>query len=68
MSDRLYNSTEAGKLTGRAAVTVRQLAKTHNIGRLIGRDWVFTEDDIKRLKAIPKPGRPAGKVTKSSRA
>ena len=56
MANKLYNSTQAGELTGRAAVTVRQLAKTHGIGTRIGRDWIFTEDDIKLLRSIPKPG------------
>jgi hypothetical protein len=67
MTENFYNTTEAGRLTGKKPVTVRQLAKTHNIGTRVGRDWVFTEADIERLKAIPKPGRPAGKTTKASR-
>jgi hypothetical protein len=58
MTNKLYNSEEAGQLTGRKAVTVRQLAKDHGIGQHVGRDWVFTQEDIERLKAIPKPGRP----------
>jgi hypothetical protein len=58
MAEKLYNTEEAGQLTGRKAVTVRQLAKVHGIGTRIGRDWVFTDADIDRLRSIPKPGRP----------
>lgn len=57
-NNKLYNSDEAGHLTGRKGVTVRQLAKVHGIGQRVGRNWVFTDEDIERLKAIPKPGRP----------
>lgn len=56
--ESLYNSEQAGEMTGRKAVTVRQLAQAHQIGKRIGRDWVFTDDDIMRLRSIPKPGRP----------
>jgi len=39
-------------------VTIRHHARTHHIGTKVGRDWVFTEDDVERLLALPGPGRP----------
>ena len=56
--EKLYTTAEAAEMTGRKPVTVRQLAATHGIGRRIGRDWVFDDNDILRLRNIPKPGRP----------
>lgn len=61
MTEKLYSTAEAAAATGKAVQTIRQLAKSHSIGQRIGRDWVFTQDDIERLKAVPKPGRPAFK-------
>ena len=43
------------------AITPRQvghLAKQHSIGTKIGRDWIFTEQEVQRLTSRPKVGRP----------
>ena len=45
----------------RLNVTPRQvghLAKQHSIGTKIGRDWIFTEQEVQRLTSRPKVGRP----------
>lgn len=59
MEERLYTSAEVGKLTGRQAQTVRTLAQRKGIGRKIGRDWLFTESELRLLREIdPRGGRP----------
>ncbi len=58
----LYTGKEVAEMTGRKPVTVRRLAIVHEIGFKMGRDWVFTPDDIEKIKAIPKPGRPPSKA------
>lgn len=58
MPEILYSSTEVAALVGKAASTVKQLARTHDIGRIVGHSRVFTEEDIERLRALPGPGRP----------
>jgi hypothetical protein len=42
-------------------VTPRQvghLAKLHGLGRKLGRDWQFTNEDLRMMKRRPKVGRP----------
>ncbi len=46
----------------RLAITPRQvghLAKQHGVGVKVGRDWIFTEQEVQRLSSRPKVGRPA---------
>ena len=46
----------------RLNVTPRQvghLAKKHGIGTKAGRDWIFTDQEVRRLAIRPKVGRPA---------
>ncbi len=61
MGDKLYDTKAAGELIGKRPVTVRAMALKNNIGQRIGRDWIFTDADIDRLKALPGPGRPVSK-------
>lgn len=63
MSDPLYTAAQAAALLERSPITVRQLARTHHIGRKLGRDWVFTEADIARLRTLPGPGKPRKAAT-----
>jgi hypothetical protein len=44
------------------AITPRQvghLARQHGVGTKIGRDWIFTDQEVRRLMIRPKVGRPA---------
>jgi hypothetical protein len=59
--EKLYDTKTAGEMIGKKAVTVRWMAAKHNIGQRVGRDWVFTDADIERMKALPGPGRPVRK-------
>ena len=56
---KLYDSTEAARLTGRERVTVNRLARVYGIGIKKGRDWIFTDEDLERIRAInPLGGKP----------
>lgn len=55
-----YTSAEMAQKIGKAAVTVRVLAAKDGIGKKIGRDWVFTDEDVTRFKAL-RIGKPRGK-------
>ena len=37
---------------------VRRLARQYDMGTKFGPVWLFTEDDVERLKRRPPPGRP----------
>ena len=55
---RLYTTDEVAAFTGRAAVTIklrslRFQAAGKQFGQKIGRQWLYTEDEIRELAAIP---------------
>ena len=37
---------------------VRYLARRHEIGRKMGRVWVFTETDLVQMAGLPRVGHP----------
>ena len=54
----LSTTQQAADALGLTTGRVRQIARSLRIGR-IGRDWVFTEDDIERIRQRnTTPGRP----------
>lgn len=61
MNEHLFTSSETARMTNRARVTIQALARrTPGLGRKVGRDWVFTMDDVHRIQQIGKEGgRPA---------
>lgn len=63
MTPILYTCAEAGALLDKAPVTVRQLARRHNIGSIVGKTRVFDAADLERLRALPGPGRPKRAIT-----
>jgi hypothetical protein len=54
----LYTSDEAAAELGITRRRVLQLAESRNVGRKLGRDWVFTNSDIDAMR-VRVPGRPA---------
>jgi hypothetical protein len=71
---RLYTTDEVAALTGRAAVTIklrslRFQAQGKEFGQKVGRQWLYTEDEIRELAAIPaQRGRtPKGTIEKRRR-
>ena len=55
---RIYTSDEAAAELGITRRRVLQLAESRNVGRKLGRDWVFTPDDVDAMR-VRTPGRPA---------
>ena len=56
-----YTATQVGEIIGKASVTVRVVAaRNGGIGQKIGRDWVFTDEDIAKLEAL-HIGKPRGR-------
>lgn len=47
--------------------TVQRWCERENIGQRIGRDWILTEADLKRLAALVQsgPGRPTNRQLES---
>lgn len=58
--DKIYTVYEAAELMNKSHISVRTLVRRYGYGRKVGRDWILTDDDIEKLKAIPGPGRPRG--------
>lgn len=58
MTDTLYTCATAAALVNKSPVTVRQLARTHNIGTKLGKTYIFTAADLDVLRSHSTPGRP----------
>jgi hypothetical protein len=60
MQPKLYTSKEVADQLGVSHPLVRKIACRDNIGTKIGRDRLFTEADVERIRNRPlgKPGRP----------
>ena len=58
--ENLLTAEQIAKELGKSVEAIRKIAAKHNIGTKLGRDWIFTEQDIKAFEAIPGPGRPFG--------
>ncbi len=52
-----YNSTHVAKILGVGRTEVGRLARTRKLGFKIGRDWIFTVQDIEAMR-VRIPGRP----------
>lgn len=64
--DKLYSTADVTEIVNKAESTVRMLAAKHRIGRKIARSWVFTDEDIQRLRQIPGPGRRPNNPTRKT--
>ena len=48
-----YTSAEMAQKTGMVERTIRKAAAANDgIGRKVGRDWIFTDADIAKIKAV----------------
>jgi len=55
----LLSTEQVAALTGKHPVSVRRLARVHNIGRLVGNSRVYSLEDVARIKAVnPIGGHP----------
>jgi hypothetical protein len=65
----ILDSKQAATILNVSPRRIRKLAQTYNIGRKIGRDWIFTRADIAKLKnARREPGRPPSPMSRSDTA
>lgn len=59
----VFTVKEAAEELGVTAARVRQICIEHDIGKVIGRDRLFTPEDMERLQSVPrKVGRPRTKI------
>ena len=57
----LMSSEEAATKLGLDDSQVRRLAVSLGVGFKVGRNWLFTAEDLKDLRRRPRMGRPKGK-------
>ena len=53
---KLYSTAEAAQAVGISEPTVRRLARLHQLGTRKGRDWLFTQQDLDRMRQRPRVG------------
>ena len=53
----LFNAADAARTLGITSARVRALAVSRKVGTKVGRDWIFTLQDIEAMRER-KPGRP----------
>jgi hypothetical protein len=53
-----YTTATAAAALGLTPRQVGHLAKLHGLGRKPGRDWQFTNEDLRIMERRPKVGRP----------
>ncbi len=53
---KLYSTAEAAQAVGISEPTVRRLARLHQLGTRKGRDWLFTQADLDRMRKRPRVG------------
>lgn len=48
-----YTSRQVAEMTGKTVQAISRYAQGHpGIGRKIGRDWLFTDADVKKIAAL----------------
>jgi hypothetical protein len=47
----LHTTSQVADMLGKAPSTVRAARQEHALGRKVGRDWLYSESDIQKLKA-----------------
>jgi hypothetical protein len=58
MAENLYGSKQVAAMLHKRPVTIRANAKKYGIGRILSHDYIFTDEDIEKLRALPAVGRP----------
>jgi excisionase family DNA binding protein len=60
METKLLTTAEAADRLGISEVRIRQLCQDGRLGRKIGRDWLFTAEEVESFRRQSRPtGRPA---------
>jgi transposase len=55
---KLFTTTQVAEMTGIKRRSVTLAANRYGVGTKMGRDWLFTAEDIVKLKGRPGRGRP----------
>jgi hypothetical protein len=50
MKNKLYTSAEAAEILGLSESRICQVCRWNSIGTKLGRDWVLTDADLKKLR------------------
>jgi excisionase family DNA binding protein len=59
MESKLLTTAEAADRLGLSEVRIRQLCNDGRLGRKVGRDWLFSEEELTAFLATDRPtGRP----------
>jgi len=59
MESKYLTTAEAADYLGLSEVRIRQLANAERIGQKIGRDWLFTQEELDAFANQERgPGRP----------
>ena len=54
---KTYTTREVADKTGKTLQAISRYAQAHpGVGQKFGRDWLFTEADLKRLASVKKGG------------
>jgi hypothetical protein len=63
---KLYTTGDVAQMLNRKQVSIAMNAVRHNIGQVIGKMRLFTEEDVEKLRGITSrgPGRPADPTAK----
>lgn len=65
---RTYTAPEVARMLGKTTQAISRYAQNHpGIGQKYGRDWVFGEDDVEKLRAV-KMGAPKRSRKKAAQA
>jgi hypothetical protein len=56
--DKYFTTTEVANEVGIKPAMIRRHAYNYGLGEKVGRDWLFTVEDIVKLKGRPGRGRP----------
>ncbi len=58
-TDTIYTTADAAAKLGISVPRVKQLAQDLQVGQKFGRSWLFTEDDITRMRGRNRTPGPA---------
>ena len=53
-----YNGKQVAEMLGKQPITIRKISERFGIGVKVGRDWIYTDEDVETLRNWRKPGRP----------
>lgn len=53
-----YTSRQVAEMLGKSVQAISRYAQAHKgIGKKVGRDWIFSEADLRKLRAVERGGK-----------